>query len=147
MQYVSTALAATAAFFVAPALPIHAATFSSVGGSVTFSPSDSEAELIRRGVTSIQFGDTSIYIGTVQASANNQNPIVTSFTNGLRDWVRTDYETTGADGTGRGLLSDGAGRLYAVFTADGTQGAPSQDYRRFTSSGWLPTYGLAAAQR
>lgn len=141
MRYMSTALAAVAAFFVLPTLPIYAATFSKVGSSVRFSPTDTEASLISRGVTSIKFGNTSIYIGYTQASSINKNPIIASYTNGVRNWVRTDYETTGADGAGRGLLSDGAGRLYAVFTTDGTQGTPSQDYRRFTGSGWLPTYG------
>lgn len=76
-------------------------------------------------------------------SSNNQDPIVVRFTGRKRRkvWCRTDYETTGADGRGVGLMLDGRGALFAIFTTDGTQGLPSEDFRRFTGGGWIGSYG------
>jgi hypothetical protein len=101
-----------------------------------FTATDTETTLISNGVAVVSNGNTNIYIGTNQVSSSNQNPILTSFTNGVRDWVTTDIETTGADGRGVALLWNGNDELYAAFTTDGTQGNASEDFRRFTSSGW-----------
>jgi hypothetical protein len=106
-----------------------------------FTATDTETTLINNGVAVVTSNNTNIYIGTNQVSSNNQNPILTSFTNGVRDWVTTDIENTGADGRGVALLWNGNDQLYAAFTTDGTQGNASEDFRRFTSSGWLTTYG------
>ena len=107
---------------------------------VKFKPTDDEDTLIARGAAVVSSGDTNIYIGTNQVSSNNQDPIIASFTNGERDWVTTNIETTGADSRGVALLwgSDG---LYAAFTTDGTQGSAEEDFRRFTDDGWLSSYG------
>ncbi|NJL83664.1 MAG: hypothetical protein HC890_13210 [Chloroflexaceae bacterium] len=128
--------------------PSFAASLSSVSSRVIkFSARDSEATLMARGAASVSFGDTTIYIGTTQVSSINQNPIITSFTNGVRDWAVTNYETGGADSRGQGLLWDGGSNLYAVFTTDGTQGQASQDFRRFTTGGWLTSYGAGGGPR
>lgn len=108
---------------------------------VKFKPTDDESTLISKNAAVVSSGDTNIYIGTNQVSSNNQDPIITSFTNGERDWVITNIETTGADSRGIALLWDGDDDLYAAFTTDGTQGSISEDFRRFTVDGWLPTYG------
>jgi Ca2+-binding RTX toxin-like protein len=107
--------------------------------SVTFNPTDSQATLEQRGVPKVVMGNTTIYVGTQQVSSTNQNPILTSFTNGKRDWVVNDYETGGADGRGMGLLWNGGTELYAAFTIDGTQSRSFQD--NGLTQGWLKSYG------
>jgi hypothetical protein len=114
---------------------------SAVGNAVTFSCSDTEATIKAKGVKGVTSGTASIYIGYQQVTSINKNPIVIRFQNSVRQWCRTDYEVTGDDGTGYGLIWDGASNLYGVFSATGTQGTPSQDFRRFANLGWLPTYG------
>jgi hypothetical protein len=116
-------------------------TKSAVGNAVTFSCSDTEAKIKAKGAKGVTFGTKSIYIGYQQVTSTNKNPIVIRFDNSIRQWCRTDYEVTGDDGTGYGLIWDGASNLYGVFSATGTQGTPSQDFRRFANLGWLPTYG------
>ncbi|RZM79342.1 hypothetical protein [Leptolyngbya iicbica] len=108
--------------------------------TVKFGPSTSEATLKNLGAASITFGNTTIYIGTFQESSNNQDPIVTSFTNGSRDWTQY-YDTSGIDGRGVGLLWNGISQnLYGVFTADGgSQGANT--FGQVTQGGWLSGYG------
>lgn len=106
-----------------------------------FTATDDESTLIDNDVAVVSNDNTNIYIGTNQISNDNQDPILTSFTNGTRDWTTTDIETTGADSRGIALLWDGNNELYAAFTTDGTQGSISEDFRRFTNNGWLTTYG------
>ncbi len=89
----------------------------------------------------VAFGTSRIYIGYQQVSSTNKNPIMVRFNSGQRVWCRTNYEMSGDDGEGYGLLWDGGNMLYGVFSATGTQGSSSQDYRRFTSQGWLSSYG------
>ncbi|MFE4107198.1 DUF4114 domain-containing protein [Almyronema epifaneia] len=112
---------------------------------VKFSPADSEATIAALSGSKIVLGDQTIYIGTQQVSANNQNPIISLFdsSNPLNNWTRTDYEITGADGRGIGLAWTGS-ELYGVFTVDGTQGSPSEDFRRESQDAqqtWLRSYG------
>jgi hypothetical protein len=123
------------------ALPAQATASASVGDAVEFSCQDSESAVRQKGGPVVTIGRSRIYIGYRQVSSTNKNPIVVRFNRGQRAWCRTDYETTGDDGEGYGLLWDGSNALYAVFSATGTQGTPSQDYRRFTSQGWLTSYG------
>ena len=112
-----------------------------------FTATDDEATLISRDVAFVNNGNTNIYIGTNQVSSNNQDPILASFTNGVRNWTTADIETTGADSRGIALLWNGNNELYAAFTTDGTQGIPNQDFRRFTSNGWLTTYGAGGGAK
>ncbi|MEM6971402.1 MAG: hypothetical protein AAF577_01255 [Pseudomonadota bacterium] len=105
-----------------------------IGGSLT------EADFIQSGAASFTVGDTTIYVGTRQVSATNQNPVVASFTNGVQDWRREDYETGAADGRGRGVVWDGLGQLYAAFTIDGGQSS-SVGFEAFTLDGWGQNYG------
>ena len=113
---------------------------------IKFTPSSTEEEITAQNGPSIELVDgQTIYIGTWQRTGNNQDPIIASFDpiNPTNNWVRTDYETTGADGRGRGLFWDGD-NLYAVFNIDGTQGNPDQDFRRATTDAvqpWLRSYG------
>ncbi|MCL2924976.1 MAG: hypothetical protein MGF17_10220 [Trichodesmium sp. MAG_R04] len=113
---------------------------------IKFTPSSTEEEITAQNGPSIELVDgQTIYIGTWQRTGNNQDPIIASFDpiNPTNNWVRTDYETTGADGRGRGLFWDGD-NLYAVFSIDGTQGTPDQDFRRATTEAvqpWLRSYG------
>lgn len=126
---------------VLPTMPTEAATVSAVRSAVAFSCRESEATIRARGGASVQMGTTRIYIGYQQVSANNKNPILIRFDAGRRIWCRTNYEVTGDDGTGYGLLWDGDDRLYGVFTSTGTQGSANQDFRRFATRGWLTNYG------
>jgi hypothetical protein len=118
---------------------------SNVGDAQIFSPSDAEADLTN--ITSIRDGNTSFYIGYQQVSSNNQNPILAKFKDGQQVWVKTDYEITNDDGKGYGLLWDGGDRLYAVFSATGSQGSSSEDFRRFAQNGWLTSYGAGGGPK
>ncbi|WP_348247145.1 calcium-binding protein [Leptolyngbya sp. GB1-A1] len=134
---------------VPPAPPVSPPIAPSVSSiqtsSLKFLPTDSEATIAATGATSIQIGTQTIYIGTQQVTSLNQNPIVASFdsSNPANQWVKTNYEMTGADGRGYGLFWSGTD-LYAVFSVDGTQGTPEQDFRRVSGSAvqpWLRSYG------
>ena len=115
-----------------------------------FKPSRSEAQIIKSGASKVVIGSQRIYIGTQQVSSNNQNPIVRSYDdkNPKNNWIRTDIETSGTDGRGTGLLWTGKA-LYGVFSVDGTQGKPSQDFRRATAGAqkWLKSYGPGGGAR
>lgn len=113
--------------------------------TVQFTPSSSEAQIASLNGAKIELGSQTIYIGTWQATSINQNPIIASFDpkNPENNWVRTDYEATGADGRGYGLFWDG-NALYGFFSVDGTQGTPSEDFRRAAdgaTQAWLRSYG------
>ncbi|MBD0268532.1 MAG: DUF4114 domain-containing protein [Cyanobacteria bacterium Co-bin8] len=110
-----------------------------------FTPASSEAQIAASGAARITLGSRTVYIGTNQVSSINQNPIIASFdsTNSLNNWVRTDYEMTGADGRGLGLAWSG-NDLYGIFSVDGAQGTANQDFRRASASAeqaWLRSYG------
>lgn len=90
----------------------------------------------------ITAGDCTLYIGYNQVSSLNQNPCLVCFKAGQQLWCRQDYENTGDDSKGTGLVWDIQNqRLYATFTCTGSQGTPDQDFRRFAKKGWLPSYG------
>ena len=118
---------------------------------VGFSPGTSEAAIADTSAQRLTIGTQTIYIGTHQISNNNQNPIIASFdsANSANNWVRNDYETTGADGRGFGLFWDGT-NLYGVFSIDGTQGNSSEDFRRATTGAtqnWLKSYGAGGGAK
>lgn len=120
-------------------------------GVAKFDADDSEAAIAASGAARITFGTQTVYIGTNQVSSINQNPIVASFdsANPANNWIRTDYEVTGADGRGIGIAWDG-NSLYAVFTVDGTQGSPSEDFRRAANDAeqaWLRSYGAGGGAK
>lgn len=114
--------------------------------TIKFSPGNDEQAIAATGAASLTIGTQTIYVGTWQASSNNQNPIIASFdsSNPSNNWVKTDYEATGTDGRGLGLFWDGS-NLFAAFTTDGTQGSVSEDWRRATGAtgqfSWLNSYG------
>lgn len=139
-QLLSLGIAATTVITAAESA-VAVSTFAIDRDLKKFTATDNESTLIDNGVAVVSNNNTNIYIGTNQVSNNNQDPILTSFTNGTRDWTTTDIETTGVDSRGIALLWDGNNELYAAFTTDGTQGSVSEDFRRFTNDGWLKTYG------
>jgi hypothetical protein len=112
---------------------------SSIANAVTFSCNDSEATIKAKKGPRVVNGTTSFYIGYQQVSSNNKNPITIRFNNGLRAWCRTDYETTGDDGTGYGLYWNGGSFLYGVYSSTGSQSG--NDFRRFAIGRWLTSYG------
>jgi hypothetical protein len=116
-----------------------------------FSPSDSELAIAATGAATIQLGSQTLYIGTQQVTSLNQNPILTSFdsSNPSKNWVKTNYEVTGTDGRGYGLFWSGTD-LYAIFSVDGTQGTPDQDFRRVSggaTQSWLHSYGAGGGAK
>lgn len=108
---------------------------------VTFACNEPESNLISRGVASVRYGTTAIYVGYEDTGGLNQDPRVARFDNGQQTWCRTDYATTNDDSAGYGLIWNGKDKLYAVFTSAGDQGNANQDFRRFASRGWLTSYG------
>jgi hypothetical protein len=123
------------------ALEAQATVQSSVGRAVAFSCRDSEATIRERGATFIRVDRARIYIGYQQATSTNKNPTIARFDGGSQIWCKSNYEVTNDDSTGYGLLWDGEGVMYAVFSTTGTQGESSQDFRRFATRGWLRSYG------
>ncbi|HSL56248.1 MAG TPA: DUF4214 domain-containing protein, partial [Acidimicrobiales bacterium] len=109
-----------------------------------FDCGDDEATVAAAGGPRVRIGDTTIYAGTRQVSATNQDPRLARFDAGQLTWCRTDLETTGDDGRGYGLLWDGGDGLYVVVSATGTQGAPGDDLRRVAGGGWLRHYADAS---
>lgn len=109
-----------------------------------FSCADDEAAVQASGAAGLTAGGVTYYIGTHQADAANQNPVVAAF--GAQNWCRADYETIGADGRGEGLLFD-QGRLYAAFSIDGADNPADADLRRFTGNGWIDSYGSGGSAR
>lgn len=121
--------------------PANTTPQASVSKGVAFSCQDTEATIKAKGGPSVAFGTANIYIGYAQVSSNNKNPRLIRFDKGVKTWCREDYEMTGDDGTGYGLMWDGSKTLYTVFSSTGSQGKPSQDFRRFAAGGWLSSYG------
>ncbi len=109
-----------------------------IDAAVTLNCGMTEAQAMAAGGAKLTFNGSSYYIGYRQVSAQNQNPIMLKYTGGVLDWCREDYETTNDDGTGYGLFWSGT-ELYGVFSATGTQAG--DNYTRFTTSGWLTSYG------
>ena len=131
-----------------PDIILNPASVSSFTGSgVNFSGANiaNESDIQALGGPSITIDSQTIYIGYRQVSPNNQNPILVSFDsqNSDNNWVRTDYEVTGADSRGYGLFWSDSD-LYAVFSIDGAQGTSSEDFRRASrdaTQSWLRSYG------
>jgi hypothetical protein len=107
-----------------------------LGGVHNFDCSTQESA-IPAATPRITTGNTTYYIGTTQVTSINQNPILASFTNGVQDWCRVDYEQTGVDGRGYGLLATPNGDIYAVFSVDGG----SNDFNFGADNGWINSYG------
>ena len=126
--------------------PVSPPIIVDISGEVNkFTEDASEEAIVTTGADSVTFGSQTVYIGTEQVSANNQNPIVRSFdpANPGNNWTRQDLETTGTDGRGLGLVWTGTA-LYGVFSVDGTQGEVTEDFRRATGDvqqDWLRSYG------
>lgn len=121
--------------------PTPSSALSSFTSSVNVISLTTEQQLITAGVTSITIGSSNYYLGYRQVSADNQNPAMYKYTSGVLDWSIEDIEVTGDDGISQGMVYDGSQYIYAAFTATGTQGTASEDYRRFCTTGWLTSYG------
>lgn len=124
---------------IAPSANAQTAVQSSFGNSVPFTCGDSEATIKAKNGPRVISGSKTIYIGYRQVSSNNKNPRIILFNNGVKQWCRDDYETTGDDGSGYGLLWDGGSVLYGVFSSTGSQ--TGNDFRRFATGRWLASYG------
>ncbi|NJO41721.1 MAG: hypothetical protein HC769_21015 [Cyanobacteria bacterium CRU_2_1] len=109
--------------------------------TITNDDNPTEAQIQSKALNSVISGNTTIYVGYNQVSANNQDPWVASFTNGTLNWYRDDYEFTNDDSRATIAYWDSTtNTLYSGFTSTGTQGTPDQDFRRFATNGWLRTY-------
>ena len=116
-------------------------TVSVFGESTAFQSGEDIDSLLARGVLSVQAGNTHFFIGYRQVSIHDQDAIIAKYVDGQLAWVRTEFETTGDDSRGYGLVWDGSENLYAVFSVTGTQGPMDADFRRFTTKGWIKNYG------
>jgi hypothetical protein len=116
-------------------------TVSRVGEPHKISESASYDELLSSDVVSVQAGNSTYFIGYQQVSPTNQDPVLAKYVDGELEYFRSDYETTGDDCQGYGLIWDGSSTLYAVFSVTGSQGEPVQDFRRFAINGWHEIYG------
>jgi hypothetical protein len=132
-------LAAVFASSLAMPSAVAQVSHSSFGNAVTFTCNDSEATIRAKNGARVVKGTTSIYIGYQQVSSTNKDPRIVRFDNGVRTWCRSDYETTGDDGSGYGLLWGSDGALYGVFSSTGTQ--TGNDFRRYSNGRWMSSYG------
>ncbi len=131
---------------VTPVKALAQTPVSKVGTSTTFSCTDSEVKIRdTQKAVGIKVGTTSFYIGYQQVSSSNKNPIMIRFDNGVKKWCKTDYETTGDDGSGYGLIWDGNLNLYGVFSSTGTQ--TGNNFGRFATNGWLTNYGVGGGPK
>jgi hypothetical protein len=108
-----------------------------------------ETQAAQSGAARVKVGTQTLYIGTRQATSINQDPIVLAYEGGKLKWANTKYETTGADGRGYGLFYNGTS-LYGVFSIDGTQGLPAQDFRRVSggaTQAWMRSYGTGGGAK
>ncbi len=145
MHYLSTATLVTPTLLLLSALPGYAATFTgALNDDVRkFNPGSSVADIIGSGAASVSFGDTSIYIGTYQKNAIDQDPIIASITNGALDWIRADYDQSSPDARGEGLVWDtDNNNLYGLFTITGGSNESVNKFTDFTTGdSWLGGYG------
>lgn len=123
------------------AMPARAVVVGDVnaGAGIYLGPLDF-ASLEASSLARVTDGTSTVFIGTRQVTRTNQNPFAARFTGGTLDWAVDSYETTGVDGRGRGVVWDGGGTLYAVFTVDGGSNDPGR-MERHTTGGWLSGYG------
>jgi hypothetical protein len=78
----------------------------------------------------------------------NQDPIVAKFQNNVQQWCRVDYEVTPDDSQGYGLIFNSKeNSLYGVFSSTGTQGNSDQDFRKYSTKGWLTSYGQGGGSK
>ncbi|MEL7143468.1 MAG: DUF4114 domain-containing protein [Cyanobacteria bacterium J06643_4] len=122
-----------------------AGVLSAIGTNTPkFTPSSTQTEIEQSGAQKITIGTQTIYIGTEQATAINQDPILRSFdpVNPANNWTQDTLETSGTDGRGLGLLWSGSA-LYGIFSVDGAQNNGT-DFRPAASNAtqnWLKSYG------
>ena len=108
----------------------------SVGDSIEFNCSTPESSL--SSAEKVTIGNSTYYVGYRQVTSNNQDPIISKFTNGSQDWCKDNYDGGSApDSKGLGLMATPNGDLYAVFTVDGGD----NNYQFGASGGWLTGYG------
>lgn len=120
---------------------------SEVGEGVILSPTATFEEAQQSGAVSITAGNVNYFIGYVQASAVNQDPVLLKYVDGELAWSRADYENTGDDSRGYGIIWDGTQTLYAVFSATGTQPPIDQSFLRWSDEGWHTSYGQGGGPR
>jgi hypothetical protein len=91
----------------------------------------------------LYFGSTGVPV--IGVPPININPIVSVFDveTGNQVWCEDQFESTLDTGRAIGALyipTEDA--LYLAFSIDGSNGAESDDFRRFTQKGWIPSYGI-----
>ncbi|MGK7891694.1 MAG: Ig-like domain-containing protein [Leptolyngbyaceae cyanobacterium] len=96
-----------------------------------------KADLMASPLARVTQGNQTIFIGTRQATPNNQNPFAVSFVEDTVQWFVKDYETGGPDGRGLGLIWDGGDDFYAAFSVDGG----GSGLESLSSKGWMKSYG------
>ncbi|MFH0834038.1 MAG: S-layer homology domain-containing protein [Patescibacteria group bacterium] len=130
-----------------PITPSVSTSVPGVGANFTGVDLASETAVAARGGPSAQLGNSKIYIGYEVLAPGNYNPIVVKFTNGQRDWLRRDYETSDDESIGYGILWINSTTLYAVFTSRGIEEDANRDFRRFAKNGWLSEYGEGSGRQ
>jgi len=115
-------------------------TFNSAWGpDIQMSCSDSFSTLISNGVTNLTLPNTRYFFGYTLVPGQNQNPCVARFDSQKQTWCRCDYETTAAFGSAYGGMYDGdINSLFVVFNTDGSA---QDNYSRYTTAGWIKSYG------
>ncbi|MGB0679675.1 MAG: hypothetical protein ACPGUV_08445 [Polyangiales bacterium] len=109
------------------------AAFEAKGVAASCDPSAAELAAMPQ----VQVGDSVLYVGYVQANANNQHPVLLRYDGGRKVYC-VRHETQAPDGRALGLSWDGGEYAYVVYSVDG--GGTDLEGKE----GWLSSYAPGA---
>lgn len=92
-----------------------------------------------RNLKEIKLSDGTVKLGTLQASAKNQDPVVAFYREGKIVFCSADYDTSPVDSRAVAATAD-KDHLYVAFSSDGGAKHP-KTFTRFTAGGWHDSYG------
>jgi len=93
----------------------------------------------------LKLRDGSVKLGTLQASAKNQDPVVAFYREGKLVFCSADYDTSPVDARAVAATAD-KDHLYVAFSTDGGAKHP-KTFTRFTAGGWQESYGAGGGAK
>lgn len=105
--------------------------------SVEFDCADTKDQIAAKGVTALHVGATTLFVGSEQVGATDQDPIVARFDGTTKVFCEHSKKGGGVDGRAYGVTWDGGSNLYVVYTIVG--GGTLFD--TVCAGGWIGSYG------
>lgn len=93
----------------------------------------------------LKLSDGSVKLGTLQASAKNQDPVVAFYREDKLVFCSADYDTSPVDARAVAATAD-KNHLYVAFSTDGGAKHP-KTFTRFTAAGWQKSYGAGGGAK